>query len=104
MKKADYQVYKERLLGLRDRLRGDVTSMAEAALRKSGTEGSEASSMPTARLNFHKDCEQTINVIINSQFNAYYVYISMVSYIRGDFRALVFPITSLSLALLSFCI
>ena len=46
MKKADYQVYKERLLGLRSRLRGDVTSMAEAALRKSGTEGSETSHMP----------------------------------------------------------
>jgi DnaK suppressor protein len=46
MKKADMRVYKERLLGLRARLRGDVTSMAEAALRKSGNEGSEASSMP----------------------------------------------------------
>lgn len=46
MKKADMRVYKERLLGLRARLRGDVSSMAEAALRKSGNEGSEASSMP----------------------------------------------------------
>jgi DnaK suppressor protein len=46
MKKAEFRVYKERLLDLRDRLRGDVTSMAEAALRKSGNEGSEASSMP----------------------------------------------------------
>jgi RNA polymerase-binding transcription factor DksA len=46
MKKADLRVYKERLLGLRARLRGDVSSMAEAALRKSGNEGSEASSMP----------------------------------------------------------
>lgn len=46
MKKADYPVYKERLLGLRDRLRGDVSSMAESALRKSGTEGTETSSMP----------------------------------------------------------
>ena len=46
MKKADFRVYKERLLGLRARLRDDVTSLAEAALRKSGNEGSEASSMP----------------------------------------------------------
>ena len=46
MKKADLRVYKERLLGLRARLRGDVTSMAEAALRKSGNEGAEASTMP----------------------------------------------------------
>lgn len=42
MKKADMAVYKQRLLDLRARLRGDVTSMAEAALG----EGSEASSMP----------------------------------------------------------
>ena len=46
MKKSDFRVYKERLLGLRSRLRNDVTSLAEAALRKSGNEGSEASSMP----------------------------------------------------------
>ena len=46
MKKADMKVYKERLLGLRARLRGDVSSMTDAALRKSGNEGSEASSMP----------------------------------------------------------
>ena len=46
MKKAEMKEYKEHLLGLRARLRGDVSSMAEAALRKSGNEGSEASSMP----------------------------------------------------------
>lgn len=46
MKKADMKEYKEHLLGLRARLRGDVSSMAEAALRQSGNEGSEASSMP----------------------------------------------------------
>ena len=43
MKKSDMKVYKERLLGMRARLRGDVSSMADAAL---GNEGSEASSMP----------------------------------------------------------
>lgn len=43
MKKADMKVYKERLLDLRARLRGDVSSMTDAAL---GAEGSEASSMP----------------------------------------------------------
>jgi DnaK suppressor protein len=46
MKKADMKVYKERLLDIRARLRGDVSSMAAAALRQSGTEGSELSSMP----------------------------------------------------------
>jgi DnaK suppressor protein len=42
MKKADMKVYKQRLVDLRARLRGDVTSLAEAALG----EGTEASSMP----------------------------------------------------------
>jgi DnaK suppressor protein len=43
MKKANMTVYKERLLGLRSRLRGDVNSMADAAL---GSENYEAASMP----------------------------------------------------------
>ena len=38
MKKTDMKVYKERLLGLRARLRGDVTSMADAALGADSTE------------------------------------------------------------------
>lgn len=46
MKKADFQVYKERLLLLRARLQGDVSAMADVALRKSGMEGGESSSMP----------------------------------------------------------
>jgi DnaK suppressor protein len=46
MKKTDVQVYKDRLQMLRARLRGDVTAMADAALRKSGMEGGESSAMP----------------------------------------------------------
>ncbi len=46
MKKADMQVYKERLQLLCARLRGDVTAMADAALRKSGMAGGESSVMP----------------------------------------------------------
>lgn len=46
MKKSDMKVYKERLLAIRARLRGDVSAMADAALRKSGSEGAEATSMP----------------------------------------------------------
>jgi DnaK suppressor protein len=46
MKKVDMQVYRDRLLLLRARLRGDVNAMADAALRKSGLEGGESSSMP----------------------------------------------------------
>jgi len=47
MKKADMKAYKERLLSLRARLRGDVTQMAEAALKKNRNEANgDLSSMP----------------------------------------------------------
>ena len=47
MKKADMKVYKERLIALRARLRGDVTAMADSALRKNhASSGGDASSMP----------------------------------------------------------
>jgi DnaK suppressor protein len=47
MKKADKKVFRERLLSLRSRLRGDVTAMADTALRKNrqGDNG-DVSSMP----------------------------------------------------------
>lgn len=47
MKQNELQVFKQRLLALRARLRGDVTQMADAALRKSRTEANgDLSSMP----------------------------------------------------------
>ena len=47
MKKPDMKVYKERLLALRGRLRGDVHAMADAALNKTRTEASgDLSMMP----------------------------------------------------------
>lgn len=47
MKKADGKVYKERLLGLRARVRGDVNQMADSALKQSRTEANgDLSSMP----------------------------------------------------------
>jgi len=47
MKKAEMRPYKERLLLLRARLRGDVTTMTEAALSKTRSEASgDLSSMP----------------------------------------------------------
>ena len=47
MKKADMKVYKERLLALRARLRGDVTTMADSALRKGrGASNGDVSNMP----------------------------------------------------------
>jgi DnaK suppressor protein len=47
MKKVEIKVYKERLLSLRARLRGDVSQMADAALKKSRSEANgDLSSMP----------------------------------------------------------
>jgi DnaK suppressor protein len=47
MKKPEMKVYKERLLGLRSRLRGDVNAMADAALHKTGNDaGAAPSKMP----------------------------------------------------------
>ncbi len=45
--KAELKEYKERLLGLRARLRGDVSQMADSALKKNRSEGNgDLSSMP----------------------------------------------------------
>src|SRR3990167_1051949 len=47
MKKAEIKTFKEQLLALRARLRGDVTAMANAALRKTRMEANgDLSSMP----------------------------------------------------------
>jgi RNA polymerase-binding protein DksA len=47
MKKVETKVYKELLLKLRARLRGDVSAMADAALNKTRSEASgDLSSMP----------------------------------------------------------
>ena len=47
MKKTDMKVYRDRLITLRARLRGDVNHMAEAALNKNRMEGNgDLSSMP----------------------------------------------------------
>ncbi len=47
MKKADKKVFKERLLSLRSRLRGDVSAMADSALRKNRQDANgDLSSMP----------------------------------------------------------
>jgi hypothetical protein len=46
MKKVDMLSYRDKLHAIRARLRGDVSTMAEVALRKSGMEGSENAGMP----------------------------------------------------------
>ena len=47
MKKADLKIYRERLLALRARLRGDVSQLADATLKKNRMEANgDLSSMP----------------------------------------------------------
>jgi DnaK suppressor protein len=47
MKKAEMKVYKEQLLALRSRMRGDVSAMAENSLRRNRLEANgDLSSMP----------------------------------------------------------
>ena len=47
MKKTDLKIYRERLLSLRARLRGDVNQMADATLKKNRSEANgDLSSMP----------------------------------------------------------
>ncbi len=46
MKKSDMPAFKNKLLAIRARLRGDVSAMAEVALRKSGMEGNDNGGMP----------------------------------------------------------
>jgi len=47
MKKAELKVFREQLLSLRARLRGDVSAMADAALKKTRSEANgDLSSMP----------------------------------------------------------
>lgn len=47
LKKTELKVFRDRLLALRARLRGDVHRMADGALKKSRTEGNgDLSSMP----------------------------------------------------------
>ncbi|MCC7086733.1 MAG: TraR/DksA C4-type zinc finger protein [Pirellulales bacterium] len=46
MKKTEAKAYKTVLLALRARLRGDVTQLADAALKKNGDGNGDISSMP----------------------------------------------------------
>jgi RNA polymerase-binding transcription factor DksA len=46
MKKTDMLAFRDKLQLIRAQLRGDVSAMAEVALRKSGMEGSDSNGMP----------------------------------------------------------
>ena len=70
MKKVDLIVYRERLLDIRARLRGDVTSMTHAALRKSGADGGDVSSMPIHMAELGSDNfeqEFTLSLLANEE-------------------------------------
>lgn len=64
MKKEELKSYKDRLLVLRARLRGDVNQLADAALKKNGSEASgNLSSMPIHMADIGSDnFEQEFNL------------------------------------------
>lgn len=64
MKKSEMKVYKERLVVMRARLRGDVNQLADAALKKNGADaGGNLSSMPIHMADIGSDnFEQEFNL------------------------------------------
>ena len=71
MNKKEMKVYKERLILLRARLRGDVSAMADAALYKTRSEASgDLSSMPIHMADIGSDNfeqEFTLNLMQNEE-------------------------------------
>ena len=69
MTKPELQVYKSQLLALRARLRGDVSQMADATLKKSRSEANgDLSSMPIHMADIGSDNfeqENTLNLMEN---------------------------------------
>lgn len=64
MKKAELKPYKELLLALRSRLRGDVHAMADAALVSSaGHQGGSASSVPSHIADIGSDTYELDNTL-----------------------------------------
>ncbi len=70
-KKPDLQPYKEQLIRMRARLRGDVTAMADATLKRTRTESSgDLSSMPIHMADIGSDNfeqEFTISLMQNDE-------------------------------------
>lgn len=71
MKKTEMKVYKERLLLLRARLRGEVSTMAENSLRRNRIDGNgELSSMPLHMADIGSDNfeqEFTLSLMANEE-------------------------------------
>jgi len=63
MKKSEVKPYKEMLLALRARLRGDVSTLANAAL-SAGTGGSSSSSVPSHMADMGSDTFEQDNAIL----------------------------------------
>lgn len=64
MKKADVKPFKEMLLVLRARLRGDVSTLADAALSNTGSGSSGASAVPSHMADMGSDTFEQDNTIL----------------------------------------
>ena len=64
MKKADVKPFKEMLLALRARLRGDVSTLADAALSKSGGGNNGSSAVPSHMADMGSDTYEQDNTIL----------------------------------------
>ena len=64
MKKAEVKPFKELLLALRARLRGDVNTLASSALSASGSGGSGSSSVPSHMADMGSDTFEQDNTIL----------------------------------------
>lgn len=64
MKKADVKPFKELLLGLRARLRGDVSALADEALSTAGSRGTRSGSVPSHMADAGSDTFEQDNTIL----------------------------------------
>jgi RNA polymerase-binding transcription factor DksA len=70
MTKAELEGYRRQLLGLRERLNGDVSHLANEALRKGGEGGGNLSNMPIHMADLGTDNfeqENTLNLLHNEE-------------------------------------
>jgi DnaK suppressor protein len=87
MKKAEMKVYRDRLLDLRARLRGDVSSMTHAALRKGDTNGA-SSSMPIHMAELGSDNfeqEFTLSLLANEEDRLGMIEMALQRIEEGDY-------------------
>lgn len=64
MKKAEMKPFKEKLIQLRARLRGDVSTLANAALAKSGNGSGSGSSVPSHIADMGSDTWEQDNTLL----------------------------------------